>query len=81
MVIFSIVFLLISYIFTYIFGAVGFILANCINMIARIIHSFIYIHKKYKSTPYKPLDGFKPGIKFTVALIISAIGTTISDVN
>lgn len=38
MVVFSVMFLLISYVLTNIFGAVGFILANCINMGARIIH-------------------------------------------
>ncbi|KAJ8909684.1 hypothetical protein NQ315_003707 [Exocentrus adspersus] len=38
MVFFSVTFLLISYIFTNIFGPVGFILANCINMSARITH-------------------------------------------
>lgn len=79
MVVFSVVFLLISYIFTYIFGAVGFILANCINMIARITHSFIYIQKQYKNTPFKPLEQIRPSVKFTLALILSGIGTTVSE--
>lgn len=38
MVIFSISFLLISYMLTSFLGPVGFILANCVNMLARIIH-------------------------------------------
>lgn len=38
MVIFSVSFLLISYVFTSVLGPVGFILANCVNMLARIIH-------------------------------------------
>lgn len=37
MVIFSILFLISSWFLTY-FGAVGFIFANCLNMILRIIH-------------------------------------------
>ena len=39
MVLFSIVFLISSWFFTY-FGAVGFIFANCLNMLLRIIHRY-----------------------------------------
>ena len=45
MFIFSTIFLISSFYFTSWFGSVGFIFANCLNMIARIIHSLIYIHK------------------------------------
>lgn len=38
MVIFSFMFLILSYVFTTLIGPVGFILANCINMFARICH-------------------------------------------
>ena len=40
MVVFSIIFLLSSWFLTY-FGAVGFIFANCLNMILRIIHRLV----------------------------------------
>lgn len=42
MVLFSVSFLLISYLFTSFLGPVGFILANCVNMSARIIHRYIF---------------------------------------
>ncbi|KAJ8979864.1 hypothetical protein NQ317_016048 [Molorchus minor] len=80
MVFFSIAFLLISYIFTYIFGPVGFILANCINMLARITHSITFIDKKYKNTDHHPLIGLKPGNKFLTVLILSGIITKLSEV-
>ncbi|CAG9831651.1 unnamed protein product [Diabrotica balteata] len=79
MVIFSISFLIISYLFTYIFGPVGFILANCINMTARIVHSLRFISKQYKETKYRPLEGLVPGKKFFLALLISGIATRLSE--
>lgn len=79
MVIFSISFLLISYILTNILGPVGFILANCINMLARITHSLIYISQKYKGTTYNPLEGLRPTKKFVTILFISLVTTKISE--
>ncbi|CAH0564096.1 unnamed protein product [Brassicogethes aeneus] len=79
MVVFSVMFLLISYVLTNIFGPVGFILANCVNMTARIIHSIIYINRMYKGSPYKPLNGLYPGFKFVAILILSFIATKISE--
>ncbi|RZC41890.1 RFT1 -like protein [Asbolus verrucosus] len=80
MVIFSISFLVISYVLTNILGPVGFILANCVNMLARITHSLIYIGKKYQDTAYKPLEGLIPTSKFLLALAASGVATKISEV-
>ncbi|XP_057672500.1 protein RFT1 homolog isoform X1 [Diorhabda carinulata] len=80
MVIFSVMFLLISYILTYIFGPVGFILANCINMTARIVHSLNYIHKQFQDTEFTPLDGLIPGKKFLITLVLSGIVTILSEI-
>ncbi|KAG5899779.1 hypothetical protein JTB14_006114 [Gonioctena quinquepunctata] len=79
MVVFSVMFLLISYLFTYLVGPVGFILANCVNMGARIVHSVFFIKKKYKDTKYKPLNGLVPGYKFLSALAISGIITKLAE--
>lgn len=80
MVIFSIVFLLISYVLTYVLGPIGFIIANCVNMLARIIHSINYIKNMYKNTAYRPLRGLKPSTRFAITLIISGIITKTSQV-
>lgn len=80
MVVFSIMFLIISYLLTNILGPVGFILANCINMAARIAHSLYFINSKYSETPYRPLKGLTPTSKFIVVLIISGICTKYSEV-
>lgn len=71
MVLFSISFLLLSYVLTYIFGPVGFIISNCINMFARIMHSVHFISIKYKGTDYKPLDGLYVGKFFLLTLFIA----------
>ncbi|XP_074037836.1 man(5)GlcNAc(2)-PP-dolichol translocation protein RFT1 isoform X2 [Leptinotarsa decemlineata] len=80
MVIFSITFLMIAYLFTYFVGPVGFILANCVNMAVRIGHSIIFTKKKYKDTKYNPLSGLIPGYKFVTGLVMSGIITKLSEV-
>nr|CAI5853895.1 unnamed protein product [Callosobruchus analis] len=80
MVIFSIIFLVISYVFTCTIGPVGFILANCFNMSARIIHSIIFIRQRYETTGHNPLQGYFPGQKFMTALLISGIIAKLSEV-
>lgn len=79
MVIFSVTFLVISFVLTNIFGPVGFILANCVNMTARIIHSLYFIYKKYLETKYTPLEGLIPSSKFVLILVLSGISTKLSE--
>ncbi|ELT90521.1 hypothetical protein CAPTEDRAFT_96530 [Capitella teleta] len=57
MLIFSVVFLFSSWFFTQFLGSVGFILANCLNMSARITHSLIYTWKYFKQSQSDPLRG------------------------
>lgn len=73
MVFFSISFLLLSYVLTYIFGPVGFIISNCVNMFARIVHSVHFIGSKYKGTDYRPLDGLYVGKFFLLCLFIAGV--------
>ncbi|KAJ8722126.1 hypothetical protein PYW08_004528 [Mythimna loreyi] len=79
MVLFSISFLLLSYILTYVFGPVGFIISNCINMFARIIHSVHFISNKYKDTDYKPLDGLYVGKFFLFSLFVAGCVCKLSE--
>lgn len=71
MVLFSVTFLILSYVLTYIFGPVGFIISNCINMWARIMHSIHFISNKYKGSDYKPLEGLYVGKIFLLTLFIA----------
>ncbi|XP_015903746.1 man(5)GlcNAc(2)-PP-dolichol translocation protein RFT1 [Parasteatoda tepidariorum] len=48
LVLLSISFLLASYGLVTFFGSVGFILANCLNMLFRIVHSFFFIQNYFK---------------------------------
>ncbi|XP_026761639.1 protein RFT1 homolog [Galleria mellonella] len=81
MVFFSISFLLLSYVLTYVLGPVGFIVSNCINMFARILHSIHFIKDKYKDTSYKPLEGLYVGKVFILALSIGGCVTKVSENN
>lgn len=81
MVIFSIIFLVISFVLTNILGPVGFIIANCVNMLARITHSIFFIYKMYKKTKFSPLNGLVPDVKFIVTLTFSGIVTKFSEVS
>lgn len=79
MVFFSISFLLLSYVLTYIFGPVGFIISNCVNMFARIMHSIHFINNKYKDTDYKPLQGLYVGKIFILSLFVIGVVCKISE--
>ncbi|GAB1608069.1 protein RFT1 homolog isoform X1 [Argonauta hians] len=52
---FSVTFLAGSWIFTRYFGSVGFILANCLNMALRILHSAVFIRKYFADSSVHPL--------------------------
>lgn len=79
MVFFSISFLVLSYVLTYIFGPVGFIISNCINMFSRIVHSIHFINDKYKNTGYKPLQGLLVGKMFLLTLFVAGCVCKISE--
>ncbi|XP_044760485.1 protein RFT1 homolog [Coccinella septempunctata] len=79
MVLFSMIFLIVSYVLTILLGPVGFIIANCINMLARIFHSLHYISNMYKNSSYSPLQGLKPSLKFIGILLISSYFTKLSE--
>ncbi|KAK7863336.1 hypothetical protein R5R35_009691 [Gryllus longicercus] len=75
----SVSFLFVSWLFTTVFGGVGFIFANCCNMLARIIHSIKFIQTHYKGTEYKPLGGLIPNYNFLFVLFLSWSITCLSE--
>lgn len=76
----SLSFLFLSYVLTWWAGAVGFILANCLNMGLRILHSLLYIHHYFRSSPWKPLRGLLPSPALLLTLSFSAVVTSLSEV-
>ena len=78
---FSILFLIASWGFTKLFGSSGFILANCCNMFARILHSVIYIKNRYAKSPWKPLRGLKPTKYFFICLCLTLVITKTTEVS
>nr|XP_026694892.1 protein RFT1 homolog [Ciona intestinalis] len=75
MLLFSILFLSCSYYLTKAIGSVGFIIANCLNMLARILHSVVYINRYYSNfqSIASPLLGLIPGISVILTLCLSSI--------
>lgn len=78
MAILSVSFLVVSWLLTKALGGVGFIVANCCNMAARIGHSIRFIQIRYHDTEYKPLVGLIPGPYFLTTLASAFIITQIS---
>uniref|UniRef100_A0A8C8D171 Protein RFT1 homolog n=1 Tax=Oncorhynchus tshawytscha TaxID=74940 RepID=A0A8C8D171_ONCTS len=75
----SISFLLLSYMLTWWAGGIGFILANCLNMGLRILHSLFYIHRYFLSSQWTPLLGLRPSPLLLLALALSAVLTALSE--
>jgi len=79
MLVFSFTFLTASLFFTRLFGSLGFILANCINMVARILHSCIFIQSYFASTPYRPLRDAIPSRTTLLILLAAFVITAVSE--
>ncbi|XP_069693388.1 man(5)GlcNAc(2)-PP-dolichol translocation protein RFT1-like [Periplaneta americana] len=74
----SVLFLVVAWLLTRLFGGLGFILANCYNMAARIALGVVFIKYRYKDTEYKPLNGIIPGPLFLMMLACVIVVTQIS---
>ncbi|XP_046548577.1 protein RFT1 homolog [Haliotis rubra] len=68
MFIFSGVFLLSSWLLTKLLGSVGFILANCFNMLVRILHSVYFTRGYYRQSSTQPLWEGRPSLLVLVSL-------------
>lgn len=80
MLVFSAVFLCASLLLTKTFGSVGFILANCINMAARIVHSCYFIQTFFSPTPLRPLLVALPSLPMVMTFVLSFLITAFSEV-
>ncbi|XP_072329253.1 man(5)GlcNAc(2)-PP-dolichol translocation protein RFT1 isoform X3 [Scyliorhinus torazame] len=78
MIALSLAFLGLSYYLTWWQGAVGFILANCLNMGFRIAHSLQYISHYFKHSENRPLVGLQLPRPLLLAYLGSAIVTAFS---
>ncbi|XP_002730908.1 man(5)GlcNAc(2)-PP-dolichol translocation protein RFT1-like [Saccoglossus kowalevskii] len=80
LLVFSGIFMFFSWYFAKVLGSVGFILANCINIAVRILHSIYYTLNYYKDTEYRPLKGIIPSLMvlvvYSLALVITAVSET-----
>lgn len=77
--VFSILFLVVSYLLTTLFGAVGFILANCFNMASRIGYSMFFISVYYAETQHRPLHGMLPSASVLAVAAFCYVVTVISE--
>ncbi|XP_042195504.1 protein RFT1 homolog isoform X4 [Callorhinchus milii] len=79
MLVLSISFLCISYFLTWWHGAVGFILANCMNMGLRIAHSVHYIACYFKLSSNRPLLALRPSWRLLLVYLGCGIITVLSE--
>ncbi|XP_071784262.1 man(5)GlcNAc(2)-PP-dolichol translocation protein RFT1-like [Asterias amurensis] len=81
MLLFSVFFLSASWYLSSTLGSVGFILANCINMVARIMHSIYFIVNYFSATIYQPLYGMLPSIPVLFTFGASWLITSFSEMS
>lgn len=79
LVLFSVAYIGMAVILTQIFGALGFLYANCINMSFRIIYSLWFIQNQYKGTDHEPLTGLYIPLKLVFMFLVAAVITALSE--
>ncbi|XP_064109096.1 protein RFT1 homolog [Macrobrachium nipponense] len=81
LVIFSFVYMGCAVFFTWCFGAVGFIIANALNMALRINHSLRFISDQYKDSEYQPLQidwiSARPFFVFASCLALTTVSEAV----
>ena len=76
----SVLYLLASYLLTGVCGSPGLILANCVNMAVRIVHSLKFIRDFFSTTSYHPLRRSVPSAKLLLSFTITSLVTAMSEV-
>uniref|UniRef100_A0A5S6R5S4 Protein RFT1 homolog n=1 Tax=Trichuris muris TaxID=70415 RepID=A0A5S6R5S4_TRIMR len=80
---FCFVFLLSSFVLCHFLGSVGFILANCINVVCRIIYSCHFIRSFYQDSGDRfrsPVLGLVPNGSVQGILLVSLLTTSLSNI-
>uniref|UniRef100_A0A914WDF2 Protein RFT1 homolog n=1 Tax=Plectus sambesii TaxID=2011161 RepID=A0A914WDF2_9BILA len=76
----SVVYLLLHWMLSTLFGGVGFILANCANMVVRIVYSLRYIRTFYRDVPdAQPTSHLIPTASTAGILLASLLFTLLSE--
>ena len=76
----SVLYLLASYVLTGACGSAGLILANCVNMVVRIVCSLKFIKDFFSATSYHPLRRSVPSVKLLLTFTIISLVTVLSEV-
>jgi len=69
-----------AWLLTTFMGPVGFVFANCANMLVRILLSVRVIHKAFSGRPNSPLEGLVPDTDLALALISGAVCCQLSEI-
>merc|ERR1719189_2885956 len=69
-----------AWLLTTFMGPVGFVFANCANMLVRILLSVRVIHKSFSGRPNSPLEGLVPDTDLVLALISGAVCCQLSEI-
>ncbi|XP_050687419.1 protein RFT1 homolog isoform X1 [Eriocheir sinensis] len=79
LVFFSVIYIISAVVLTQIFGALGFILANCLNMSLRIAYSLRFIYKQYQESCHRPLKSLLVRPKLLCVFLTAWILTSASE--
>ena len=79
LVVFSCIYVLSAAFFSYAFGAIGFVVANCINMGLRIAFGWVFIHRHFLNTPHTPLRSVIISPRILVVFSVAFIMCNISE--
>lgn len=75
----SVAFLAMAWIFSKLFGPVGFIIANCFNFSFRIVHNFSVIRKRKQILKAPISEAFVPKTQTLFVIIMSMITCIVSE--
>jgi len=75
-----VLYLMASFVLTWLFGSTGLILANCVNMAIRIFYSVLFINDFFSITPFNPVKDSIPSKWLNFIFVIIWIVTALSEV-
>ena len=76
----SVVYLILTYTMTTFLGPVGMVLANCCNMLVRIIYAVKVIQKTYQNHEDSPISGLVPDTDILILLISAGATCMLSEI-
>lgn len=79
LMVFSVVYLVLAATLSHTLGAVGFVLANCVNMMLRILHGWVFIHRQFTATQHRPLSALAVPVPLLLSFVAAGATVAVSE--